>query len=286
MSIHAQGPAALPFFLKAQRGERFCLYHQPNPEVAPRGTILYVHPFAEELNKSRRMAALQSRAYARAGFGVLQIDLYGCGDSSGDFSNARWELWLGDLQLAWDWLQQRCDGGFYLWGLRLGGLLALDFARRVDPAALILWQPTLSGRAHLAQFNRMHSAARLFGAPADEQCEVAGYTLAPELAAAINAADAALLAPRCPVQWLELAAPPATADVPATPPALQPASALLVQRWRDAGAVVQTETVPGTPFWNSAEIVECPALLDATLAATIEVTRNVMVAGATPTERP
>lgn len=290
MNIHAQGAGALPFFLKSPRGERFCLYHQPNPEAAPRGTILYVHPFAEELNKSRRMAALQSRAFALAGFGVLQIDLYGCGDSSGDFGNARWDLWLGDLQLAWDWLRRRCHGDFYVWGLRLGGLLALDFARRHDVAALILWQMAISGRAHLSQFTRMHSAARLFGepaggvaddgvaSPAPTQLEVAGYMLAPELTAAINSADAALLTPHCPVQWLELAAPALSpVDAAPPPPALQAASSLLVQRWRDAGAQVQTFAIEGTPFWSSAEITESPALLEATLAATL---------GAASTERP
>jgi len=33
------------------------------------------------MNKSRRMAALQARVFAAMGFGVLQIDLFGCGDS-------------------------------------------------------------------------------------------------------------------------------------------------------------------------------------------------------------
>jgi exosortase A-associated hydrolase 2 len=278
VNIHAQGAGALPFFLKSPRGERFCLYHQPNPALAPRGTILYVHPFAEELNKSRRMAALQSRAFAQAGFGVLQIDLYGCGDSSGDFANSRWDLWLGDLQLAWDWLRRRCHGDFYVWGLRLGGLLALDFARRHDVADLILWQMAISGRAHLNQFTRVHSAARMFGVPVDgaldcagtpaqAQLEVAGYTLASQLSAAINSADAALLTPCCPVQWLELVTPPIRPVDPVPPPALRAASALLVQRWRDAGALVNTFAIEGQPFWSSAEITESPALIDATLAA-------------------
>ncbi len=52
------------------------------------------------MNKSRRMAALQARAFAAMGFGVLQIDLFGCGDSSGDFSDARWDIWKQDLAIA------------------------------------------------------------------------------------------------------------------------------------------------------------------------------------------
>jgi len=119
------------------------------------------------------------------------------------------------------------------------------------------------------------------GSAAGRHGEVAGYTLAPTLAAAIDAADAALLAPRCPVQWLELATPPIAADEQATPATLQPASALLLQRWRDAGVIVQSHAVPGAPFWNSMEISECPALLAATLAATAAA-----VPDAAPTERP
>ena len=79
-----------PFFLPSGDGQRFCLYHPAvNAQgVAPLGHVVYVHPFGEEMNKSRRMATLQARALAQAGFSVLQVDLLGCGDSSGDFGDA------------------------------------------------------------------------------------------------------------------------------------------------------------------------------------------------------
>ncbi|MHA4871527.1 hydrolase 2, exosortase A system-associated [Duganella sp. PWIR1] len=306
--------SALPFFLSADEGERFCLYYEPEPGVPPRGAVLYVPPFAEELNKSRRMVALQARAYAQAGFGVLQIDLYGCGDSSGELSTARWDIWLGDLAHAWQWLAKRNLGPRYLWGLRLGALLALDFATRARPDGLILWQPALSGRAHLNQFARLQSAARLFaGASAVEQdTEIAGYLMEPALSAAINQLDAGTLTPRCPVQWMELSAPPApasdgaaeyaaavaanalaaddahdqaranavalpgdtsvagsasTAATVVASATLQPASALLIERWRSDGARIDAYPMHGEPFWSSAEIGIVPELLSATSAA-------------------
>jgi exosortase A-associated hydrolase 2 len=263
----------LPFFLASKEGECFCLYHAPAAGRPPRGALLYVHPFAEEMNKSRRMAALQARSYARAGYGVLQIDLHGCGDSDGDFADARWDIWLDDLARGRRWLMERCAGPFHLWGLRLGALLALDFATRVEADALILWQLAISGRAHLNQFARMQSTARLFGEPPptatpDEGQEIAGYMVAPELSAAINEVDAASLTPRCPVQWLELSV--------MEPPALQPASTLLVRRWREDGALVQTYPVPGAPFWSSAEITESPELLAATLTATLNIPASIL----------
>lgn len=273
--MDAPSLAALPFFLNADEGERFCLYHAPETGTPPRGAILYIHPFAEELNKSRRMVALQARAYAQQGFGVLQIDLFGCGDSSGELPQARWDTWLSDLTRAWQWLQARHTGPRYLWGLRLGALLALDFAKRVRPDGVILWQPALSGRAYLNQFARLQSAARLFpNAPAVEQsAEIAGYLMSPVLSATIGRLDAEALAPRCPVQWMELSPTPQGAAAEYASAAgnhhatLQPASALLIDRWRQGGARVQAYPVHGETFWTASEIGIAPELLAATTAA-------------------
>lgn len=269
-------PSALPFFMPSGAGERFCLYHAPDPQQPARGAILYAHPFAEELNKTRRMAALQARAFADAGYGVLLIDLLGCGDSSGDFGDARWSLWLDDLDSAWGWLRRRVPGPATLWGLRLGALLALALSVRLAraPDRLLLWQPVVSGNAHLNQFLRMQSAARLFSDPGraapaaalaaqPHPLEVAGYTLAPDLIAALRRADAAALTPPCPVTWMELATAPALAT---DAPALQAASALLIGDWRARGATVTTRVLRGPAFWASSEITQCAELLDATCA--------------------
>ena len=108
------------FFLPASAGQRLALFHAPQASEKPHGAVVYVHPFAEELNKSRHMAALQARAMAAAGYAVLQIDLLGCGDSSGDFGDATWEDWLADVALACDWLQRRTAAPLWLWGQRTG----------------------------------------------------------------------------------------------------------------------------------------------------------------------
>jgi exosortase A-associated hydrolase 2 len=257
-------PSALPFFLKAHPGVRFCLYHEPDPQRPARGAVLYVHPFAEELNRSRRMAALQARALAAAGYGVLQIDLYGCGDSSGDFGDARLSIWRNDLVMAQQWLQARADTPLLLWGARLGALLALDHASRMAraPCALLWWQPVVNGAHHLTQFRRVHSAARILGGDAAQTAphEIAGYHIAPALADAINALDAGSFAPPCPLHWLEAALPGEGAQTLK----LAAASGELIARWHDAGATVTAYPYRGRPFWASTEISECPALLLAT----------------------
>ena len=68
-------PYPLPqaFFLPADGGQRFCLFYPPEGTQS-RGRVLYLHPFAEELNSTRRIVAQQARALAQAGHGVLLVD--------------------------------------------------------------------------------------------------------------------------------------------------------------------------------------------------------------------
>jgi hypothetical protein len=58
-----------PLFLDGSAGRLFAPYQAA--AAHPRGSVIYVPPFAEEMNRSRRMAALQARAFAAMGFGVL-----------------------------------------------------------------------------------------------------------------------------------------------------------------------------------------------------------------------
>lgn len=272
----ARAGAPEPFFLRVEDGERFCLFHPP---LGPcRGALLYVHPFAEELNRSRRMAALQARALAASGYGVLQVDLHGCGDSSGDFLDARWDGWKRDLAAAAAWLDARLGRPLTLLGLRLGAALALDVARSATLAqplaAIVLWQPVLAGQGFVTQFLRTRIAADMLaggdtrsGTAAlratlahGESLEVAGYEVHPELVRAIETLDATALAPRtAPLHWFEVAA---SADRP-----IAPATANIARAWRALGVQLQLKQVVGQQFWASPETEECPALVTATCEA-------------------
>ncbi|MFN3789591.1 hydrolase 2, exosortase A system-associated [Massilia sp.] len=277
----SQAPAGAPepFFLRVDGGERFCLFHPPL--AACRGALLYVHPFAEELNRSRRQAALQARALAASGYGVLQVDLHGCGDSSGDFVDARWNGWKRDLEAAAAWLDARLGQPLTLLGLRLGAALALDFARTSDtpPAAIVLWQPVLGGQGFMTQFLRTRIAADMLaggdtrsGTAAlratlarGETLEVAGYEVHPELVRAVDALDDTALAPRgLPVYWFELAA---TSGRPPSSAATNTA-----RLWRALGVQLQLRQVLGPQFWATPEISICPDLVAATCEALKEQT--------------
>jgi exosortase A-associated hydrolase 2 len=259
------------------RGQRFVLHHHPTG-TDPRGVVVYVHPFAEEMNKSRRMAALQSRALAVAGYAVLQIDLLGCGDSSGDFGDATWDDWVTDVVEAVRWMRERHhDAPLTLWGLRAGCLLATAAAQRIDaPADFLFWQPAAAGKLVLQQFLRLKLAAEMQGGAAKglmeqlraqlaagEAVDVAGYRLSPALAAGLESATIMPPAqPQSRVTWLEV-----STREDAT---LLPASTVAVAGWRNAGHQVTTQVIQGPAFWQTAEIEESPTLIAATVGVMSE----------------
>ena len=241
------------------------------------------------MNKSRATTADAARALARAGFHVLQIDLAGCGDSDGEFEDATWDGWLSDLAVAWSWLAERCPGPRWVWGTRLGALLADRLATNCLPVAdgLLLWQPVVNGAQHLGQFLRVKtvnsllretataSADAVATAPrtaepspradlaAGLSIEVAGYRLTPALADAIESArlgsraadDGRRVVPR--VRWFEVSSQATAAPTPV--------AVKVADRWRAAGSDVAVVQVAGSAFWQTLEIERCDALVDATL---------------------
>jgi exosortase A-associated hydrolase 2 len=266
-------PRREAFFLPGSAaGERFCLLtHAADPV----GTLIFVHPFAEEMNKSRRMVALAAEAFAARGWSTLQIDLTGCGDSAGDFGDASWDLWVNDCRDAWLWVNTHLGGAVALWGLRSGALVLADWLRSGGVAApLLLWQPVGNGRQHLTQFLRLKAAGEML-ADADAKSamesvraslkagisvDVAGYCLSPALARGMESSTLGLHnAYAAPVVALELG-PPGREEV-------SPALRVLIDRWVGAGIRCRAQSVAGPAFWQTQEIELCPALIDASLLA-------------------
>lgn len=261
------------FFIPANPGYRLVQLYSPSASGSPRGLVLQIAAFAEEMNKSRRMVALQSRKLAAAGFMVLQLDLFGCGDSSGDFGDASWEAWLADVKLACQWLQDHSSAPLWLWGHRTGCLLTNEVARQLDqPVNQLFWQPVISGKQFLQQFLRLKLASEMMGNEGkgamerlrrDLQegvaVEIAGYRLSPSMARALERAELQPFLTGGRVEWLEINN--------RTDGSLSPATNNCLKQWRDAGQQISACAVQGAAFWQTAEIVECPELLDATLQA-------------------
>lgn len=272
--------ASQAFFLPASSGDtgqRFCIFHPAQGQL--RGRVVYVHPFAEEMNKSRRMAAMQARALAAAGFSVLQIDLHGCGDSSGDFGDASWQGWIDDVVLAVAWLRDRdvahAQAPLWLWGLRAGCLLAAEAAAHVSEACnFLFWQPATAGKLLLQQFLRLKLASDMLSGNSkglmdamhqqlsqNQSLEIAGYTLAPALATGLEQSRLTPqhAAPTYRVEWFEVSS---RDDAPLSPVAMQAQA-----RWTDASYQLRSHSVQGPSFWQTTEIEDAPNLIAATTAA-------------------
>jgi exosortase A-associated hydrolase 2 len=268
-------------FLETAHGRIFCM-HFPARARASSGALVIAPPFAEEMNKCRRMWSLLATQLGAAGIATFIPDLHGTGESDGDFADARWDHWREDLRAACRYARDAGAQRIVLLGVRLGALLALDLARSEPGVAqrLVFWQPVASGQQHLNQFLRLKLAAGLRQAAATkettttlrerlargERLEVAGYELSQPLVAAIDALEATVLtAPGAPrIDWLEAS----TAD----PPALLPASERTLEKLRATGAEVHARAVKGEAFWALQEITVAPEMN----AATIELAREAV----------
>jgi len=148
-----------PLFLRGSAGALFALY-VPAKKPSDRGVVL-VPPFAEEMNRARRMLRLQATALAESRISALLLDPFGTGDSAGDFADARWETWIADLRVAVMALAARGVQRVGLLGMRLGAVLAVAAAATLaSPCfATALWQPVVEGNRHLAEWaSRTHAA--------------------------------------------------------------------------------------------------------------------------------
>ncbi len=264
-----------PFYIETRSGFLFAQYW--SPQGAPlRQAILHIPAFAEEMNKSRRMIALQVRALAEQGYTVLVMDLFGTGDSSGDFSEATWQIWLDNAADAIAWLKQQGAQTVTLWGLRSGALLAMDFSHQ-NPGLvdrLLLWQPVLNGDVFVTQFLRLRVAAAMMNAGLPQEktsdlksrlldgqaLEVAGYSLHPDLIRSLVLLKADLLDLR---QIQEIVIIELAAVGNQTEPSL--VNQQFLKKLHDFSINASLNTVEGDNFWGSQEIVTVPNLIQLTL---------------------
>jgi len=263
------------FYLPVEGGRCFALWRAPRDPAALRGCILHLPAFAEEMNKSRRMTAMAAREFARHGYGVLQIDPIGCGDSTGDFGDASLSVWGDNFVRSLEWLKKRAGSNVWIWALRAGALLVPRLLLVLQPeAAVLLWQPVASGKQCLSQFLRLRTSAGMLDKreagetmsalrerlKSGEALEIAGYNLSAKMAAEMDNAELTFGPPMARrVVWIEVS--------PSESPMLSPAARSRIDALRSRGVLIEERSVSGSGFWQSVEIEECPALIPASLAA-------------------
>jgi exosortase A-associated hydrolase 1/exosortase A-associated hydrolase 2 len=268
-------PAPIPVFITGSAPRLPAFYFPPDASQAPRGDILFVPSFAEEMNRCRAMACLQAQALTGLGHGVLVMDLFGTGDAPGEFEQADVDAWMTDLAAGVQWLRERARGCRTVWGVRLGALLAAKLAQQdagID--RLLLWQPVVSGKTFWTQFLRIRIASEMGQADGvkttdalrqmsarGEAVEASGYHVGSRLATQLDALQmpgGAALGQRA-VHWFEVLANEASV--------VPPVNLGVVDKMRAAGVAAQLVSVVGPAFWHVHERDVAPALIEATVAA-------------------
>ena len=191
-----------PVYLDGPNGALFAVWHRP--EGGPSDTVLYLPPFAEEMNRSRRTIATLGRAMAARGLGLFVLDLFGTGDSAGGFEQASWTAWLADAAAAVRFIETAGYRVAGTMGLRTGALLALATARARQLERVVLCQPVESGRAYLTGLLRSRIATATAGdgprvtiaevrdsLSAGACVEIMGYPLSPTLCTELETLDLA-----------------------------------------------------------------------------------------------
>lgn len=259
-------------FVQGGKGAIFVLLRVP---VDPSGeTVLVVPPFAEEMNKCRRMVTEVALGLAGRGVATLVPDLYGTGDSEGDFADADWDTWCNSLARAVQWSAAQGHAVNGLLAIRLGAALAvgaLAAGQLPSVRRTVLWHPVFDGARALGQFLRLRTAAGMMNGAREsatdlkvrlaqgETIEVAGYGLGGRLAADLESVATPSILPATlgEIAWLDV-----VRDAAAT---LPPAMARLVEQSRAAGSSLEWSGRVAEPFWSATEIVVNPEFVRTTV---------------------
>lgn len=237
--------------------------------------VIHVPAFAEEMNKSRALVSTQARQLATLGMTVVVADLFGTGDSEGDFSGADWSVWKKDLVAIADWARERGAKHLTLWGQRLGCILAAELAVELPlpPDKLVFWQPIHSGKQQMTQFLRLRIAASMTSTSGEsatlsqlrellsggDAVEVAGYSLPSQLYLQIERRllKEIALPSSLHVDVLEVAE---SSEAEVSRPTQD-----LVSHWKNTGGpFAKCVVTKGDRFWATQERGSAPDLVDAT----------------------
>tara|TARA_R110002096_G_scaffold43479_18_gene117409 strand:- start:5511 stop:6326 length:816 start_codon:yes stop_codon:yes gene_type:complete len=261
-----------PLFIESGAERLFCIHREPVAHVPVRGSVLMLPAFAEEMNRTRSFVSRISFRLSEAGFHVLQPDLSGTGDSTGEFRNAEWSRWIEELRLASAWLHDKA-GPVHLVALRAGALFLSDLLD-AEPdrfARICLVEPFVTGADSVREFLQLRVARSIFEGTKESiamltealaggaSMEVGGYDLSSGLYASLNDATIEDLGAR-----LQHALVLGCGRSPET--RRNAAMRALAESWCAEGADATYAFVATEPFWSQ----ELPSLPTDAIACVVD----------------
>ncbi|RVU30742.1 hydrolase 1, exosortase A system-associated [Neptunomonas marina] len=261
-----------PLFLDVPSGQIFATIFTPQQATCTDHWVICLPPFAEEMNKSRKIIRDQAERLSQQGYSVLIPDLQGTGDSVGDFSNSSIQQWQDDLKALITALKVNGVKQVDILAVRMGALLAPPLAMSFPDLVkrIVLWQPALSGEQLMTQFLRIRVAANMLSDQKetvkelraaileDKEVEVAGYRVPKAFLSQLD--EMKLSTMELPhsthIGWFEV--------VSSAEKGLLLPSKKVIENWTSTQESVKADAVVGEPFWAAQELVTAEALIERT----------------------
>lgn len=252
-------------FIDGAAGRILLVTHEPADRAT--ASVVVFPALGDEMNKSRRLVWSVGQQLASRGVRTVVPDVFGTGDSAGEFRDAQLHTWNDDMRASIAWARSRCDGPCHALLVRFGACLYAPSAEALSEGGahrVAAWQPEHDGGAVLRQLLRMKvmservtwgrstklAALREALLADGGETELGGYLFNAPLARAIESAS---------FDWAAL---PVDADGhlfdwsrPAAGSEAQTADS----------AAVETTYVSGQRFWSVVEPGDNPALVSATV---------------------
>jgi len=157
----------------------FGVLHRPSGK--PRAGIVLCPPYGEEMVASYTHFTRWAKDLAREGFAVFRYHPYGTAESEGQSAEFTLESATNDAVAAFGYLKTRIHiDRAGLFGLRFGGLVAVQAAETCRPDFLVLWSPVVQPKQYCRDLLRMLLTKELVHQQT-EQVRVTTRTLVEEL---------------------------------------------------------------------------------------------------------
>lgn len=276
----ADHPAAQDFqfrpeYLDTSSGRIFVLFVIPRQATRPVGGVIALPPFAEEMNKSRHMLAMLGQRLASMGIVFALPDLYGTGDSEGEFSEATWGHWLSNVRATVEAVSDYGITGLNFVALRLGIFLLPDLqgSRFADRSKVVMWNPVQRGSKMIDQMLRAkvireRESADEGGTIATLRkeirgaggMEVAGYRLTDALVSSVDGLELSKvqMPVNSEVEWIDTS--------PIGTDRVAPAVEVIKSAWSGRIRSLAYSRIVGQQFWMGPEIDLVPDLISRTTA--------------------
>jgi len=153
------------FFFPSGGAQLYGFLEAPRDRMRATG-VLFVHGAFEERQDAHLVMRDAGERLASAGFATMRFDLFGHGDSDGEFCEATLSRWIDDThEAARELLERSGCTRVALVGLRAGALVAAGAAARAMPDVsldrLVLWQPVIDGRTYMMDVLRAFLAGEM-----------------------------------------------------------------------------------------------------------------------------